>query len=861
MSIGKWLAVAVAALAPLGAADAVPKEDPHQRAAERMKGDGGTPFQRALDHKLKERKQNGKKIPTEVQYEFDVVEAADGTGWGPGDCETPRRCPKAGYVVKAVGRTTVKFGGPDEAHEPGPGQHKAKWPAVVLRGKPDDPDFAADYTADYKREAQLALLGDPAEGAPPLWKDPENPDAGGVWDFGEEPQEDEIEEEITFTFPQGQEQARAFFRALAAASAGDAVSFRQVLMGFTYSGPNVDYTIGSKKRACLFGACVTLWDIRAGFAMDWALGLRLPATSELSGPALMVAGQTYDFFSTMAAADWDADAYGAVGAAREGGDEYVMRMGFFAGAKVKILGADVCPWCQYVEFDEDYGDSFTTPFGVGERFPLPTLELELKRWDYGIVALGLGLTITPDVGSSRVTAMANGAALAHTAPATPVPFAVKACIVGGSHQTTVQLDAYAYWFNLFVLRLGAYLDFQVFGYGAWNPHFSIIDLDLSGALGSLGLYVGDHVQCDWAFNCTPAPAVQQVSLTAQLVDQSAPTTTLALAGTPGTHGWWTSDVGATLAATDNPPDCGIGVQTTRHGLSADALFPGTAFTLADEGVATVHYGSIDADGNVEPLDTEVVSIDKTPPTVAGAPTSSPNGNGWYRTDVTVHFTASDAVSGVETLTADQVLSAEAADQSVTGTAVDFAGLSASYTVSDIDIDKSAPAVTLSVPAPTGYANTDTFHVTWTASDGLSGIASEGATLDGAPVANGQLVELIYLGGGNHEVRVSATDRADNVGEAAATFLVDVDIDGLLAAVDRVCELGWVKPGVCNGLRAKVLEARESIALGAKTDARGQLGAFLNELDAQRFKGISEKAYALLRVDALYVRVRYGLVEA
>ncbi len=36
----------------------------------------------------------------------------------------------------------------------------------------------------------------------------------------------------------------------------------------------------------------------------------------------------------------------------------------------------------------------------------------------------------------------------------------------------------------------------------------------------------------------------------------------------------------------------------------------------------------------------------TPPVITGAPTTPANGYGWYKTNVVVHFEASDPVSGV-----------------------------------------------------------------------------------------------------------------------------------------------------------------------------------------------------------------------
>jgi hypothetical protein len=63
---------------------------------------------------------------------------------------------------------------------------------------------------------------------------------------------------------------------------------------------------------------------------------------------------------------------------------------------------------------------------------------------------------------------------------------------------------------------------------------------------------------------------------------------------------------------------------------------------------------------------------------------------------------------------------------------------------------------------------------------------------------------------------------------------------LSTLLDGACNLGWVlRPqGVCTSLQVKLRE--------------GQLGAFLNELDAQRGKSVTETAYFLLRANAEYI---------
>ena len=84
-----------------------------------------------------------------------------------------------------------------------------------------------------------------------------------------------------------------------------------------------------------------------------------------------------------------------------------------------------------------------------------------------------------------------------------------------------------------------------------------------------------------------------------------------------------------------------------------------------------------------------VNLDKTAPTISGAPDRAPNSNGWYNANVTVAFDCGDALLGRCQCTEPRY-SGEGEDQSVTGTVTDNADNTASAEVSDLDIDTTAP---------------------------------------------------------------------------------------------------------------------------------------------------------------------------
>ncbi|MFS8638569.1 MAG: hypothetical protein FWJ74_10805, partial [Gemmatimonadota bacterium] len=78
---------------------------------------------------------------------------------------------------------------------------------------------------------------------------------------------------------------------------------------------------------------------------------------------------------------------------------------------------------------------------------------------------------------------------------------------------------------------------------------------------------------------------------------------------------------------------------------------------------------------------------------------------------------------------------------------------------------------------------------------------------------------------------------------------------------RACgELGWItNAGVCRSLEAKLEAAERSLERGNTNSARGQLGAFLQELEAQHGpqpgKHVSDNAYWLLKINVEYVLSR------
>src|SRR5439155_8371919 len=211
-----------------------------------------------------------------------------------------------------------------------------------------------------------------------------------------------------------------------------------------------------------------------------------------------------------------------------------------------------------------------------------------------------------------------------------------------------------------------------------------------------------------------------------------------------------TDLGA-ATATDNCPGT---LTPTRIGVPAGNLFP--------VGTTTITYTVADGAGNTNAATQTVTIDDTTAPTITGARLPAANAAGWNNTDVVVTFTCADVGSGIASCTSPVTLSGDGAAQSANGTATDHAGNSTSRTVSGINIDKTKPVITCSGNAG-AYTIDQMVVITCTASDGLSGVASNTCTGVNAPAYT--------LALGSHTLSASATDKAGNTGTGSTTFTV------------------------------------------------------------------------------------------
>jgi Glucodextranase, domain B len=245
-------------------------------------------------------------------------------------------------------------------------------------------------------------------------------------------------------------------------------------------------------------------------------------------------------------------------------------------------------------------------------------------------------------------------------------------------------------------------------------------------------------------------------------DDTAPTASVVAARDSDHNGWYNHAVGFSASGSD-------------YGASGPAgCDAAMTYSGPDDGSASVTLGCSDGAGN-RGTDTKHFMYDATNPTINASRSPAANGFGWNKASVVVNYTCNDGTSGVASCGPDETLSTEGANQSSSGTGVDNAGNSASTTVSNINIDKTNPSVSLvGGPAQGGsyYFGSVPAAPTCTASDALSGV-------DGSCSVSGYSTAL-----GSHTVSASANDKAGNSNSDSHTYNVNPwTLRGFYAPVD------------------------------------------------------------------------------
>ncbi len=251
-------------------------------------------------------------------------------------------------------------------------------------------------------------------------------------------------------------------------------------------------------------------------------------------------------------------------------------------------------------------------------------------------------------------------------------------------------------------------------------------------------------------------------------DLTPPVVAVQVTGTLGSNGFYTSDVTVSWTVTDDESAAtttGCGLET----VSSDTN--GVTFTCS----ATSEGGTTS--------ESVTIKRDATVPTISGVSSPTPNGAGWNNTPVSVAFTCGDATSGVDSCTGSTTLSGEGPAQSVTGVVTDLAGNTASATVEGINVDLTAPVITvpanITVVAETDAGTVVTYEVS--AQDNLS----PAPAVSCIPAPPGSTFPI-----GTTIISCSASDLAGN--GATRTFTVTVTEEADVTTPGHVTGGGFVR---------------------------------------------------------------------
>ena len=224
-----------------------------------------------------------------------------------------------------------------------------------------------------------------------------------------------------------------------------------------------------------------------------------------------------------------------------------------------------------------------------------------------------------------------------------------------------------------------------------------------------------------------------------------------------------------------------------------------------------------SDGRLSDTDEVLVVVsDPSPPSITPHVTGMLGNNNWYTSDIGVSWTVVDNESPATTTgCGPSSVTSDTAGVSFTCSATS-AGGSDSETVS-VKRDTTDPIVAYAGNQPS-YALTDTVAITCSASDALSGLASNTC----API-NGPATSFLGL----NTFSATAVDNAGNGATATISFTVAATVASLCDLVEQYVDHHGVAHSLCVKLE------------------HGNIEPFIHEVNAQRGKRLSDAEADLL----------------
>jgi hypothetical protein len=318
-----------------------------------------------------------------------------------------------------------------------------------------------------------------------------------------------------------------------------------------------------------------------------------------------------------------------------------------------------------------------------------------------------------------------------------------------------------------------------YGENSWTNQDVKVSFSCSDNAGGSGVAAGSPSPASQTFDtegvhtasssCTDAagnPAVAG-SFGPVKIDKTAPVISGSAVTLPGddaySAGVWTNK---SVKVSFSCADALSGVDS--NSVAGETLTTNTPFAgtnVSSSGACTDAAGNPAVAGSFGP-----VKIDKTAPTITPLSRTPANGHGWNNGNVTVKWTCTDGLSGVVASPVEDVISAEGSNQTANGTCEDNADNSASDSLGNINVDKTAPSLSPTItPQPILLSGTHTASAN--ATDSLSGVDSQSC----GPVVTSSV--------GAKTLTCSATDNAGNTRSQSVPYVVSYLWDGFLQPIN------------------------------------------------------------------------------
>jgi hypothetical protein len=230
------------------------------------------------------------------------------------------------------------------------------------------------------------------------------------------------------------------------------------------------------------------------------------------------------------------------------------------------------------------------------------------------------------------------------------------------------------------------------GSGVAKTYYRVDDGPAKEWTGALSHSVaGAHTISYWSVDV--AGKLESAKTREVKVDTATPTIAGTVTPAANDLGWHNTAVDVSFTCTD-----------ADSGVPTGGCTPGTP-VLNGGADQSVHGAATDNVGKTASVRVDGINIDKTRPTLTAVRKTPPNAAGWNNGNVTVGWSATDPLSGIDPVSqpSDGVVTGEGSDLGATASVRDRAGNTGTGSINGIKIDRTRPTVSGAIVTDDGSA--------------------------------------------------------------------------------------------------------------------------------------------------------------